>query len=173
MNNPRGNGVKLPFHMEGAIYYCRLPLGPTTNKMYMPVATRGRSRFVRTKEYKAWKTMVDMIDTIEGNRRPAGSPIGSRDFPVGVVIIIHGTEVDTDNCAKAHVDYLVRNGILEDDDIAIVKGVLLVAGKPLNKGQYAEIIVLPASQFGFAEPNQKTIDFRGGNDGHGRDTIGT
>lgn len=164
-------GIRL--ESSRALYRCRLPLGPTTNKMYMPVATRGRSRFVRTKEYRSWQIMADMIDTIEGNKRPAASPIGSKDFPVGIVIAIHGTEVDTDNCAKAHVDYLVRNGILEDDDISVVKAVLLVAGKPLNKGQYAEIIVFPASQFGFAEPNQQTIDFRGENDGHRGDAIGT
>lgn len=172
MINPKEHDVRITLRTCQILYYCRLPLGPTTNKMYMPVATRGKSRFVRTKEYKAWQNMVDMIDTMEGNT-PAALPIGSIEKPVGVVIVVHGSDVDTDNCAKAHIDYLVRNGILSDDDISIVPCVFLVAGKPLNKRQFAEIIVYPATEFGVLARNQRTIEFRGENDGHGRDVFGT
>lgn len=171
MHNPKEQDVRIELRASQILYYCRLPLGPTTNKMYMPVATRGKSRFVRTREYKAWQNMVDMIDTMEGNK-PAALPIGSIENPVGVVIVVHGSDVDTDNCAKAHIDYLVRNGILSDDDISIAPFVFLMAGKPLNKRQYAEIIVYPATEFGLMPRNQKTIEFKVENDGHGRDVFG-
>lgn len=151
--NPTEKDVSLSLLSSRILYYCRLPLGPTTNKMYMPVATRGKSRFVRTKEYKAWQTMVDLIGVIEEEKNRF--PIGSPDSPVAIMIIVHGSDIDTDNCAKAHIDYLVRGGVLTDDDISVVKAVFVVAGQPLNKRQYAEIIVYPASEFGWVDSQQK------------------
>lgn len=152
--NPTERDVSFNLLASRIVYYCRLPLGPTTNKMYMPVATRGKSRFVRTKEYKAWQTMVDLIGVVEEDK--SRFPIGSPDAPVAIMIIVHGENIDTDNCAKAHIDYLVRGGVLTDDDISVVKAVFVVAGKSLNKRQYAEIIVYPASEFGWID-SQKTF----------------
>jgi hypothetical protein len=151
--NPVERDVQITLLASRILYYCRLPLGPTTNKMYMPVATRGKSRFVRTKEYKAWQNMVDMIEVIEGDS--SRFPVGSPDAPVGVMIIVHGVDIDPDNCAKCHIDFLVRGGVLTDDDISVVKSVLVVAGQPLIKRQCAEIIVYPASEFGWIESQKK------------------
>lgn len=99
--------------------------------------------------------MVDMIEVIEGDS--SRFPVGSPDAPVGVMIIVHGVDIDPDNCAKCHIDFLVRGGVLTDDDISVVKSVLVVAGQPLIKRQCAEIIVYPASEFGWVESQKKFV----------------
>lgn len=153
--NPTEKDVSFTLLASRILYYCRLPLGPTTNKMYMPVATRGKSRFVRTKEYKAWQTMVDLIGVVEEDKTRL--PVGSPECPVVVMIIAHAIDLDTDNCAKSHIDYLVRNGVITDDDISVVKASMVFAGRPLAKRQFAEILIYPASEMGWVNEQREFV----------------
>lgn len=136
------------------LFHCRIPLGPTTNKMYMPVATRGKSRFVRTKEYKTWQQLTELVPIPESIR---AAPIGSPESPVGIMLVVHGHDIDIDNCAKAHIDFLVRRGVITDDDISVVKAVLVFAGSPLQRNQCIEIVVYPAAEFNWHDEQRKFI----------------
>jgi hypothetical protein len=39
-----------------------MPIPPSTNSLFMPVATKGRSRMVITKEYREWRKSLDLIE---------------------------------------------------------------------------------------------------------------
>ena len=105
-----------------------MPVPPSTNSLFMPVATRGRSRMVITKEYKNWRRSLDLIEWKE-------APIFN--YKLFIVIEIKpgptlSDKADADNLAKAPVDALVRHQVLVDDNRDFVRGVLTYFGGPVD-----------------------------------------
>jgi hypothetical protein len=47
--------------------------------------------------------------------------------------------------------------VITDDDISVVKAVLVFAGSPLQRNQCIEIVVYPASEFNWHDEQQKFI----------------
>ena len=105
-----------------------MPVPPSTNSLFMPVANKGRSRMVITKEYRQWRKMLDLL---EWNQAPI--------FTNKVFIVIEikpgptlSDRADADNLAKAPVDALVRHQVLVDDNRDFVRGVLTYFGGPVD-----------------------------------------
>lgn len=93
-----------------------LPIPPSQNKLWIPVAIRGRSRLVTSPEYKVWRNSLNLVEF-------KTAPIFLE--PVAVVIdLIPGKDLcqnsDLDNFFKAPIDALVRHGILVDDSIKYI-----------------------------------------------------
>ena len=112
----------------GKLWEIILPVPPSTNALYMPIANRGRSRMVITKEYKQWRKTLDLLEW--------GDP---QIFPHKVFIVLEirpgptlSDRADADNLAKAPVDALVRHQILVDDNRDYVRGVLSYFGNPVD-----------------------------------------
>lgn len=100
--------------------YClwsiQLPLPPSQNQLWIPVATRGRSRFVTSAEYKKWRTCIQLSEWNE-------APIFT--FPLGIVLTTKpGQEFpessDIDNFFKAPIDALKRHFIIADDNCKFI-----------------------------------------------------
>ena len=90
-----------------------LPIPPSQNKLWIPVAIRGRSRLVTSPEYKVWRNSLNLVEF-------KTAPIFLE--PVAIVIdLIPAKDLcqnsDLDNFFKAPIDALVRHGILVDDSI--------------------------------------------------------
>jgi Holliday junction resolvase RusA-like endonuclease len=105
-----------------------MPIPPSTNSLFMPVATRGRSRMVITKEYREWRKSLDLIEWKD-------API----FTHKVFIVVEvrpgpslSDKADADNLAKAPVDALVRHQVLVDDNRDYVRGVMTYFGGPID-----------------------------------------
>ena len=109
---------------EYCLWSIQLPLPPTTNQLFMPVATRGRSRLVTTPEYKTWRSLIQLSEWVE-------APIFN--IPLGVVLTTKpGVEfpesMDLDNLFKAPVDALKRHSIICDDNCRFIQYVSNVLG---------------------------------------------
>ncbi len=113
----------------------KLPMPPSTNTLYLPIATKGRSRMVTSAHYKKWKTCVAFMDWIE-------SVLTYRVF---ITIEIQpgpgfNDRSDSNNFAKAPIDSLVANGVLVDDCKKYVAGELSFFGDPYPNGDGIVIV---------------------------------
>lgn len=100
--------------------YClwsiQLPLPPSQNQLWIPVATRGRSRFVTSAEYKKWRKDIQLSEWVE-------APIFT--IPLGVVLLTRPgvsfpESSDIDNFFKAPIDALKRHFIIADDSCQFI-----------------------------------------------------
>jgi len=99
-----------------SLWSVTLPIPPSQNKLWIPVAIRGRSRLVTSPEYKVWRNSLNLVEF-------KTAPIFFE--PVAVVIdLIPGKDLcansDIDNFFKAPIDALVRHGVIVDDSIKYI-----------------------------------------------------
>lgn len=107
-----------------------LPFPPSVNTMYRNVAGRGR---VTSGAYQRWKDAADGALWTQ-SRKPI---IG----PVSITITLQDKgRFDVDNRTKAAIDFLVRHGIIPDDDRTVVRRVVAQVGDV----QGCEIEIEPA-----------------------------
>lgn len=131
-----------------------LPMPPSTNQLSIPVATRGRSRFVTSPVYREWKNTVAFLSWRE-------SAFFSRKFIA--VEIRTGPDFndagDCDNLVKAPVDALVNNGVLINDSRKYVVAAMGYWGPehPIGKG-VVEVKVYPESLFNGKESEKFLFD---------------
>jgi len=109
--------------LPAPIWSILFPVPPSSNKMFFPVATRGRSRMVISPEYKKWRECLAFLDW---------DPCDPFRHKVFLVLEIQSGQslikADCDNLIKAPIDALVRHGILIDDDRDIVRGAMSYFG---------------------------------------------
>ena len=113
---------------EYCLWSIQLPLPPGTNSLFMPVATRGRSRFVTTPEYKTWRADIQRIEW-----EPA--PIFNE--PIAIVCHILPGQLfnygsDIDNYIKGLIDSLKRHFVIVDDNSKIVQHASITLGNPTD-----------------------------------------
>lgn len=106
-----------------------LPMPPSTNKLYMPVANRGRSRMVTTKDYRAWQTEVSLLEWTE--EILLDRKFVSLEIQCGPDFRDSG---DCDNLLKAPIDSLVKNGVIVNDSKEYVAGCISFFGESVNRG---------------------------------------
>lgn len=125
MTKPRQN-VNLRPPREYLLWSIQLPLPPSQNQLWIPVATRGRSRFVTSAEYKKWRSAIQLSEWVE-------APVF--DIPLGIVLTTKpGAEFpessDIDNFFKAPIDALKRHFIIADDNCRFIQHVSNTLGNP-------------------------------------------
>lgn len=107
-----------------------LPFPPTTNHLYSNIPGRGR---VVSAKYKAWKDAADGALWTQSRKPIVG--------PVSITITLQDKgRFDVDNRTKAAIDFLVRHGIIPDDDRTVVRRVVAQVGDV----QGCEIEIEPA-----------------------------
>lgn len=132
-----------------------LPMPPSTNQLSIPVATRGRSRFVTSPIYRDWKLQTAFLPWPE-------SSFLSRKF-IGVEIRTgpdFNNAGDCDNLIKPVIDALVNNGALIDDSRKYVCAALGWWGPshPIGKG-VVRACVYPEKVFNGVEDPKELFDF--------------
>lgn len=108
--------------------YClwsiQLPLPPGANSLWIPVATRGRSRFVISPEYKTWRSDIQKCDWPD--------PPIFKDPLCIFCSILPGQSFnpgsDIDNYIKPIIDALKRHFIIVDDNSKIVQSAIMILG---------------------------------------------
>ena len=146
---------------EYCLWSIQLPLPPTTNQLWIPVATRGRSRFVTSAEYKKWRASIQLSEWVE-------APIFN--FPLGVVLTTKpGADFpetsDVDNFFKAPIDALKRHFIIADDNCRHIQYVSNVLGNAEDfTGQgMIQVDLFPAWLWTGRLPDQTGELFQSGN----------
>jgi hypothetical protein len=131
-----------------------LPIPPSSNQMYMPIATKGRSRVITTKVYKTWKNCIQFYDWRE-------SVFLHRVFVTLEIRPGPGLKEKTDsnNYAKPTIDALVNNGILIDDSKKYLAGELSYFGETHPHGDGVVVIrVYPESVLNGVEKSKDLFD---------------
>lgn len=131
-----------------------LPMPPSTNQLFMPMATKGRSRFVTSPLYRDWKNSVAFLSWRE-------SAFLSRKFIA--VEVCPGPDFndssDSDNFLKAPIDALVNNGVLINDSKKYVVASMAYWGQshPVGKGVVV-VKAFPESIFNGKESEKFLFD---------------
>jgi len=98
------------------LFQCTLPIPPSVNNLF--VNARGRGRYP-SKKYTAWKKAA--LAAFLPKR-----PNAVIERPIEIVIRMSTKcRSDLDNIAKAPIDFLVQNGVIQNDNRAIVKRIVL------------------------------------------------
>lgn len=131
-----------------------LPMPLSVNQLSIPVATRGRSRFVTSPDHRVWKTAVSFLSWRE-------SCFIDRKFLV--LRVFPGPDMsdksDVDNLLKSPIDALVSNGVLIDDSKKHVVGCMAfwAGDHPVGKG-IAQMDVYPEKILNGKEPDKGLFD---------------
>ncbi len=95
-----------------------LPMPPSVNGLYRNVAGRGR---VPTGLYMRWKDAADASLWTQ-RRTPIKGPV------VVTITLQERGRYDCDNKIKAVQDFLVRHGLIDGDDMKVVRKVIAQVG---------------------------------------------
>lgn len=108
-----------------------MPRPFSVNNMYR---NSGKGRNL-TRKYERWRDTAMQTVMAQGPRRAFLGPV---EITIRIGAEGVSTEIDTDNCAKAYLDVLVKLGVLPDDNRRIVKRLVL---EWMNTAEGAEIEV--------------------------------
>lgn len=104
----------------------RLPIPPSVNNLFVN-GKNGQGRYPSSR-YTAWKREAQEAILDQVIRGGLVLPM-TITFQVGLTITIsEKCRSDLDNCAKAIIDFLVAQGIIQDDSKRIVRKICLAWG---------------------------------------------
>lgn len=160
MMKPRQERNLAPLR-EDCLWSILLPLPPTTNELWIPVATKGRSRFVTSGLYKSWRSAIQLSEWIEAPLFREPIAVCLRTIPGQTFNL----DSDLDNFLKAPLDALKRHSIICDDNCRVIHHVSNTLANPedFTGPGMVEVGIYPAWLWTGRLPDQTGELFESGN----------